>query len=446
MSAQAREKPLVAVIGAGAAGISAAHRLRKAGADVRVYEASEHVGGRSRSVQQGDFRFDIGAAALPSTYTNLLDLVKDLGISDEIEKRHAVVGVLSGGQIHRIERKNPLTFLTAKHLSAKDKLSLWRFGKDLAKMFRSINFYDMSTMAEYDTETIADYTTRHYPSGIRDTFLHAAPRALLVQEPEQSSVVDLFSGLKALLVGSYIVSHPEGVDFYLTRAAKQFDVTHRARVLEVTETEDGVTIRWQDGSGEHLDTADAAVIACTGKQILGIYPGLDATRRAYLENLEYSSCIVVQLGVRNMPAEKASMVLIPRDVEPDLPVVGLGHNLGPNRAPAGDGALTAFWMSDWSRAHMDDSEEDLVALTVDTINRHLPGWADSVETTLVTRWQEALVASRPGTYAGLVDFQAANDPNARVQLAGDYLAQASVNASIASGERTAERLKAVLSL
>jgi protoporphyrinogen oxidase len=215
-------------------------------------------------------------------------------------------------------------------------------------------------------------------------------------------------------------------------------------VLEVAEAGDGVTVRWQDQDGEHVDTADAAVLACTGKQVTAIYPGLDATRRAYLDGLKYSTCIMVQLGVRPAPDERASMVLLPRDLEPDLPIVALSHNIGPNRAPDGTGTITTYWMSEWSRAHLDDSDEALVAIAREKLGKHFPGWADTVETSLVTRWEQALVASRVGTYAGLVDFQRATDPRARIQLAGDYQAQASVNAAVAAGERAAERLAALL--
>jgi oxygen-dependent protoporphyrinogen oxidase len=50
----------------------------------------------------------------------------------------------------------------------------------------------------------------------------------------------------------------------------------------------------------------------------------------------------------------------------------------------------------------------------------------------------------PGTYEGLGRFVARVDPRARVQLAGDYLAQSSVNASVAAGARAADRLAAIL--
>lgn len=433
----------VAVVGGGAAGISAAFRLRRAGAQVTVFEADDHVGGRCRTVVRDGFTFDVGAGALPSTYADVLALADDLGVRDEIELRGAVIGALRDGTVHRIARRNPLTFLSVRNIPARDKASLWRLGLDLGRMFRSINYRDLGTAARFDTESLRDYCTRSYPDSVRDNLLEPITRALLLTEPEQTSVVDLFASCKALLVAGHILTHPEGVAFFLDRAARHLDITTGAAVDEVEDTGDGVRVRW---NGTRTAEFDAAVLALPAAPTVAVHPGLDPVQRKYLENLDYSTCVVVSLGVGRAPAETASMVLVPRDIEPDLCVVGLGHNLAPGRAPAGAGMLTAFWMSGWSERHLADSDEDLVALTRQTLGRLFPGWADDVRASAVARWKPAVVASRVGTYAELVEFHARVDPRSRIQLAGDYHAQTSVNASVAAGAQAAERLAATLLL
>jgi oxygen-dependent protoporphyrinogen oxidase len=430
------------VVGGGAAGISAAFWLRQAGARVRVLESSERIGGRAGTVTVQGYRFDTAAGALPATYAATLRLIDALGVRHELQPRGAVIGALRDGRVHRIARRNPLTFLTARHIPARDKPALWRLGLDLARVFRSINYLDLGSAARFDTRTVHDYCTERFPDSIRENLLEPITRALVLTEPERTSVVDLFAACRSLLVAGHLLTHPDGVGFFLTRAAGHLDVTTGARVDEITEVDDGVRVRWRDAEGAHEEAADAAVLAVPGPTALAVHPGLAPEQRKYLENLEYSAAIVVSLGVARAPVEPSSMVLIPRDVEPDLAVIGLGHNLAPGRTPAGGGVLTACWMSEWSSRHLADSDDELVAHTRATINRLRPGWAEDVRAAHVARWHPALVASRVGSYAGLVDFHAHTDPRSRIQLAGDYHAQTSVNASIAAGERAARALTA----
>jgi protoporphyrinogen oxidase len=55
-----RRRPQVAIIGAGPAGLTAAYQLGKHGAPATVYEASDVVGGISRTEVRDGWRFDIG--------------------------------------------------------------------------------------------------------------------------------------------------------------------------------------------------------------------------------------------------------------------------------------------------------------------------------------------------------------------------------------------------
>jgi oxygen-dependent protoporphyrinogen oxidase len=436
----------VIVVGAGAAGISAAFWLQRAGAHVQVLEADQQAGGRVRTIAKDGYRFDVSAAALPTTYKALLRMIDALGIRDEAQLRGAVIGALRDGRVHRIARRNPLTFLSADHIPAKDKASLWRLGADLGRVFGSINYLDLGTAAKFDTRTVHDYCAAHFPDSVRQNLLEPITRALLLTEPEQSSVVDLFAACRSLLVAGHLITHPEGVGFFLTRAAAQLDVTYGAHVTSVREEGGGVRVCWTvetsgETSGEVREQlVDAAVIATPASAAVAAYPEIDPAQRKYLENLMYSTSIVVSLGVAPAPAETSSMVLIPRDIEPDLCVIGLGHNLAPDRAPPGGGVLTCYWMSEWSKRHFNDSDPELVETTTAKVNELLPGWARDVRSSAVARWSPALVSSEVGTYAGLVDFHAHTDPEARIQLAGDYHAQSSVNASIAAGERAANAL------
>lgn len=70
----------IAVIGAGAAGLTAAYRLIKAGHRVTVYEANPYVGGRTYSAHfDPGHHLDTGAGWLTSAYSRTLALFEELG-------------------------------------------------------------------------------------------------------------------------------------------------------------------------------------------------------------------------------------------------------------------------------------------------------------------------------------------------------------------------------
>jgi predicted NAD/FAD-dependent oxidoreductase len=80
----------IAVIGAGAAGLTAAYRLVQAGHRVVVYEAQPYVGGRTHSAQFAPGHYlDTGAGWLTSAYTRTLRLFEELGETGRLQPMKA---------------------------------------------------------------------------------------------------------------------------------------------------------------------------------------------------------------------------------------------------------------------------------------------------------------------------------------------------------------------
>jgi protoporphyrinogen oxidase len=72
------EGPAVAVIGAGIAGLAAAHDLRRAGSVPTVFEERDRVGGRVWTVRKGDFLMDLGTAVYLGTYRDAIALIHEV--------------------------------------------------------------------------------------------------------------------------------------------------------------------------------------------------------------------------------------------------------------------------------------------------------------------------------------------------------------------------------
>jgi oxygen-dependent protoporphyrinogen oxidase len=74
----------VVVVGAGIAGLAAAHRLLDRGARVTVLEASERVGGKLLPGEIAGVRVDLGAESMLARRPEAVDLAREVGLADRL--------------------------------------------------------------------------------------------------------------------------------------------------------------------------------------------------------------------------------------------------------------------------------------------------------------------------------------------------------------------------
>jgi oxygen-dependent protoporphyrinogen oxidase len=430
----------VIVVGAGIAGMTAAFRLQEAGFAVTVLEAEDHVGGRMATMERDGFRLDTAAAILPATYTHMVKLIADAGLAGETVPTSDLVGIRRGGTTYRMHGGRAIKdAVTTRLLSVREKLPLARLLVDLARAGDRLDWYDLGRAADLDVETARQYADRRLSKEILDWIIDPALGSLFVASPERLSAVDFLFAVRNILGGAFFNS-PTGVSFLPEGLARHVDVELEARCTSVEEHAGTVTVTWdRPGEAEHVEEAAACVIALSGHHMLAVYPQLDPVRRQVVQDIEYSTCVDVHLGLSTPPDEDSMLIMVPAREDPDLCVVVLDHTGAPGRPPAGKGLVTSYWHTAWSDEQWDRSDGDIVDAALPAIDRILPGAAGTVEFAHVTRWRPAVVLSRPGTYRDLARFSAATDPAARVQLCGDYLSASTTHASLCSGERAAGR-------
>lgn len=78
----------IAVVGAGMAGLSAAHLLSRQGKDVTVIEARNRIGGRIWTVPFAETKVDLGASWIHGTTGNPLTSLADAAAAERIETDH----------------------------------------------------------------------------------------------------------------------------------------------------------------------------------------------------------------------------------------------------------------------------------------------------------------------------------------------------------------------
>lgn len=130
------QQPSVYIIGAGVAGLVAAHHLEEKGLHVSILEADKAPGGRVQTDLQDGFLLDRGFQVLLTAYKEV-DRYLD---KNALELRHFKTGALiyEGGRTFRIADplRDPhqfLPMLTSPVGTIRDKIRIWQLAEELKK-------------------------------------------------------------------------------------------------------------------------------------------------------------------------------------------------------------------------------------------------------------------------------------------------------------------------
>ena len=150
------EKPSVAVIGGGLAGLATALALGSAGHPVTVYEARPFLGGRATSYAVNDITIDNCQHILLRCCTNLIDFYRRLGVAEQIQFYREFYWIEPGGRMSVMKRgvlPAPLhfagSFAKLRFLRPADKIGL-------ASAILAVK-YEYGKRADLDEITMADW-------------------------------------------------------------------------------------------------------------------------------------------------------------------------------------------------------------------------------------------------------------------------------------------------
>ncbi len=176
--------PRIGVLGAGIAGLTAAHRLQRRGVDVQVLEATDRPGGVIRSDRRNGFLVECGPNTVRSTAL-LDDLVRELDLTTE---RVWADDAASRRYVVRDGKPLPLptslgSFLSTDLLSGRAKIRL------LAEPFIGRPSRDS------EQESLADFTRRRLGPEVLDYAVAPFVGGVFAGDPDQLSVRHTFEQL-----------------------------------------------------------------------------------------------------------------------------------------------------------------------------------------------------------------------------------------------------------
>lgn len=434
----------IAVVGAGIAGLAAAHDLYKAGHRPTVFESRDRVGGRIMTVDKGEFRMDLGTAVYLGTYKAAIELIHEMGLGAQFTTRDATCVIPRGGRNHYLDLTRPVRAgLTTRALTVREKVTAVKLGATLARHNSSLGYYSYQKLAEVDIETADEYCDRVLGGSLRDYLGQPLVSGTWVADPKTTSAALLLWTARNMLVPR-VYNLTTGVGGLTDALAAEVGVRLSTPVINVTDTGSSVEVTSATDSGQRTERFDAAVIATTAQPALAMFPQMDDNHRTLYETTRYRRLGNVALGLSRRPSDPGTFYLVPPVEDPDITLVVIDHNKAPNRAPDGKGLVTVLLSHDYLERTDDLPDEALLERGIQAAERYLGPLAGDAEEHAVVRWAESVPAIDKGRFTMIAEFTKRVDPTQRVQLAGDLDRIPGLNGALVSGREAAKRVISAL--
>jgi protoporphyrinogen/coproporphyrinogen III oxidase len=426
-----------AVIGGGPAGCAAAYTLRKQGCEVDLFEAQDHVGGRTSQVQRDGFNLGSGALFLMGgIYPRTNAVLKELGHYDDLVPWDAQTQVIDAdGRRYTAKFDQVMSFLGMPVLGLRDKL---RIAAGVARQFLTAGpklCFDGAELAKYDPDENLDTWSRrvigdkgtNYITEPYMGFLYAVPMSWL-SPALFHAVLKQFHKLALSVppkgvgqVCDWLVEGSPGLDLHLSSPAEK-----------ITKTGDGYTVH----SGGLTYDVDAVVVAPEPGVAADLLQDLiPATSARKLRDCLYSEYAHVQVCYEKNPwPDFPASVALPANTESNWGACVLQSHRHPHSVPDGGEAVGVYFYTP-PLAHMTD--DDIIASALAAITE-VYGSAPDPSFVELFHYERGLSIANPGHYTTLNSLHA--EMPTGIYLAGDYFAHAGVEAAVFSGELAANRL------
>lgn len=425
-------RPTVGIVGAGPAGLTAAHYLGRAGHDVTVFESEPTAGGRTHTEHFGAGHWlDTGAGWLADFYPDTLKLLGELGLLSMVTP----MSLRGGGDLQidgqRVPTPNSMRrLLTTKLVGVGGKL---RFLAYMARLLAG-QPGGLRIDMRYDDVPALD-ELRSIGTAARDRIVRPNFEGPFFARLDQMSAALVRSWLRCLSVNTFL--HVDGgMDRPWRAVADGLDLRSSETVSRVALSRDG-RVGIETTSARY--SFDAAVVAVPAPVAASIVA--PAHRPAVLDQVQYVPHVRLYAARHQPGGERVGVHIFPNDLVATVEQ-GDGRHGAWGEVPAGwEWALVCAPAAS-SGSLTEVSEQDATqALWSAAIAVHgdLFPLADADIVHLV-RWRHAVPDVGVGYHARLATL--AQGPP--LVFAGDWLTQPCVEGAVRSGIEAARLLGAAV--
>jgi oxygen-dependent protoporphyrinogen oxidase len=433
----------IIVVGAGVAGLSAALRLRKLGADVLVLEKESQPGGRVQSIRENGFVVDRGASSLMSSYRQTFELIRTLGLENELERPRVPsrYEVLFNGRFFRADYGSRLGLLRYRAAPLAQRLRAGRLAMLALKLRgpHSPEFLTTRGLEILDDEDLGHFISHAIGNDVMENFFEPMLTAYCGWTPEGVSRSYLALLTRIGKMDLFVFGKGAG---QLTEAlARAVPVKCRAKAVSIVEAAGGIDVAVESADDTcHILNADGVVLALPGPTVSDLWRGCNEPERSFLRHVSYAPTVSAYLCAdRDWGYHGYHGFFFPRKSGRKTTGVALDHARYGGRAPAGKSLLHTQPRLNENPNLFSAPDAEVIDVCTRDIEPEFPGIRDAVRNTYVFRWNNALPRVPVGFFRGLCEFLNTR-ASKRIELAGDYIGGPCIEGAVVSGNSAAQRV------
>lgn len=300
-------RPRTAIVGAGIAGLNCAYKLRKAGVDVQVFEASSRVGGRmfsARNLLAQGLTTEMGGEFIDSGHEEMLALVKEFKLDLwDFQKKDG--------------KKSDAFFFNGKHLTEQQVVKAFiplakQIAADAETLGEEVSYREHGNGEKLDRTSIAQYLDRIDARGwIRELLEVAYVTEYGLEAEEQSSLnlifligTDTDDGFKTFGESDERYTVKGGNERVIEGLASRLGgvVELRNRLQAITSKGSGFRLTFEGPSGKSVDRDFESVVLTlpfTMLREVDIRVPLPEVKRRAINQLGYGTNAKVMAGFHN---------------------------------------------------------------------------------------------------------------------------------------------------
>jgi oxygen-dependent protoporphyrinogen oxidase len=428
----------VAVVGAGIAGLTAAYRLKQAGASVTVYEARDYVGGRMTSLEWEGFTINPGAQFFTGVDRYLLQMAKDMGLADQIRQRAPglLLAIYRDGRIHPVNFLSIGSYLTWSGVSLSGRLAMLRLLPHILR-FRGVEVYHMERGPATDDISYAEFFRRSISQEMFDYWAYPTFETnCSYQEDDLSRKA--FLSLMAGYLNAKTYYFAEGIGALTAAFGRLLDVQTGVAVRQIELEAGGVRLIIERAGKAENVRAGRVVVAVPGTRVLPLFADPRPAWRRFFPRVAYTSIAtqfhIFEHGSFDPGVAPADGVMIPRTNKD----IGVAFIYFQQRQGQRWLALTEARAGAYDPSLSDSEQLDRAWQEV---ARVYPALRNRRVAARQFRWPEKVPAFRAGYLDAVREFF--DDPQeGPVFFCGDYLAGPGTGAALFTGWECADRLLA----